>query len=216
MSSSSPSIWRERLSSPLTWHYAGVAVLAVVVALLAVMLGLDWTATDSSSTGAMASQQVELKALNMETAPLRGLDKRVAESRKQMLAFYDQRIPANYSSIATRIGELEVKSGVRQSRLQYAQGPRGADLTEITMDAGISGEYPQIMHFVNGLERDPTFFVIRTMTLTGQQGGLVNLRLRVSTWLRPADVPRGMPKVQDQPPDGTASPAPSTAGTEGE
>ena len=55
------------------------------------------------------------------------------------------------------------------------------------MDAGISGEYPQIMRFVNGLERDQTFFVIRTMALTGQQGGLVNLRLRVSTWLRPAD-----------------------------
>jgi hypothetical protein len=29
------------------------------------------------------------------------------------------------------------------------------------------------------------FFVIRGMQLTGQQGGLVNLRLRVSTWLRP-------------------------------
>ena len=45
------------------------------------------------------------------------------------------------------------------------------DLTEISMDAGISGEYPQIMRFVNGLERDQTFFVIRAMALTGQQGG---------------------------------------------
>lgn len=214
MSNSSPSLWRERLSSPLTWHYAGVAVLAVLVAGLAVMLGLDWSATDSSSTDALAGKQVELKALTIETAPLRGLDKRVAETRRQMLAFYDKRIPANYSSIATRIGELEVKSGVRLSRLQYAQGSPGPDLTEITMDAGISGEYPQIMHFVNGLERDSTFFVIRTMTLTGQQGGLVNLRLRVSTWLRPADVPSGMPKVQDQ--TDTASPATSTPGTEGE
>ena len=55
------------------------------------------------------------------------------------------------------------------------------------MEAGISGEYPQIMRFVNSLERDQTFFVIRTMALTGQQGGLVNLRLNVSTWLRRAD-----------------------------
>ena len=45
------------------------------------------------------------------------------------------------------------------------------------------------MHFVNSLERDKTFFIIRAMALTGQQGGLVSLRLRVSTWLRPADVP---------------------------
>ena len=43
------------------------------------------------------------------------------------------------------------------------------------------------MLFADGLERDEIFFVIRAMSLTGQQGGMVNLRLRVSTWLRPAD-----------------------------
>jgi hypothetical protein len=31
------------------------------------------------------------------------------------------------------------------------------------MEAGISGDYPQIMRFVNSLERDHTFFVIRAM-----------------------------------------------------
>ncbi len=208
---SNPSPWRERLSSPLTWHYAGLAVLVLLVAGLAVVLGMDWTATNSSSNDALAGKQVELKALSMETAPLRGLDQRVAESRRQMLAFYDKRIPSNYSSILTETGNLEVKSGVRLSRAQYTQGAAGTDLTEITMEAGISGDYPQIMHFVNGLERDPTFFVIRTMTLTGQQGGLVNLRLRVSTWLRSADVPSGLPKTQNVPT--AATPA---AGTEGE
>ena len=212
MSDRSMSPWRERLSSPLTWHYAGLAVLVLLVSFLAARFALDWSATDSSSSGALAGKQLELKAMEMETAPLRGLDKRVAESRAQIKDFYSKRIPASYSSIATRIGEIEVKSGVRLSRVQYAQGPAGADLTEITMDAGISGEYPQIMRFVNGLERDQTFFVIRTMALTGQQGGMVNLRLRVSTWLRPADAAAsGLPKSQDQSPD-----SPSAAGKDGE
>ena len=102
MSNPSPSLWRERLSAPLTWHYAGLAVMVLLVGGLAVMLGLDWAATDSHSTDALAGKQLELKALNMETAPLRGLDKRVAETRTQMLDFYARRIPANYSSIATR------------------------------------------------------------------------------------------------------------------
>ena len=43
------------------------------------------------------------------------------------------------------------------------------------------------MRFINTLERDQTFFVIPAMSLTGQQAGAVNLRLRVSTWLRRAD-----------------------------
>ena len=80
------------------------------------------------------------------------------------------------------------------------------------MDAGISGDYPSIMRFVNGLERDQTFFMIRAMSLTSQQGGLVNLRLRVSTWLRPADAAAsGLPPTPEAD-DGTAA----RAGKEGE
>ena len=184
---------RERLSSPLTWHYIGVTALAILVGGLAVRLGLDWSATNASSADALASRQVELKTLEVQTSPLRGLDQRVVDSRKQIQTFYATRIPANYSSIAVQVGDLSVKSGVHLSGVQYTQGATAGDLTEITLDARISGEYQQIMRFVNGLERDKSFFVIRAMGFTGQQGGLVNLRLRVSTWLRPSDVPSGLP-----------------------
>jgi type IV pilus assembly protein PilO len=209
-----PSVWHERLTSPLTWHYAGFAILLALTIGLAVRLGLDWAVTDSHSTEVLAGKQVELKAMDLQTAPLRGLDKKVAATRAQMLAFYWKRIPPNYSSISSRIGELEVASGVRLSQVQYSQGPPGSDLTEISMDAGIVGDYPAIMHFVNSLERDPMFFVIRAMSLTGQQGGQVALRLRVSTWLRPADAAAsGLPST---PPEGEAPAAASSSGQEGE
>jgi Tfp pilus assembly protein PilO len=207
--SQSPS-FRERLHSPLTWHYAGVVALALILSGLAVRFALDWSATHGSATDTIAVDQVQLKALDLQTAPLRGLDQRVDQSREQMQKFYTRRIPANYSLIASRIGDLEVKSGARLSRVLYAQGAQSGDLTEISMDAGISGEYPQIMRFVNGLERDETFFVIRAMNLTGQQGGQVNLRLRVSTWLRAADVPSDLAPAQSAPE------AAQPAGREGE
>jgi hypothetical protein len=213
MSDGSPkSLWRERLASPLTWHYAGFAVLLVAVIGLSIRLGFDWAATNGRSTDALAGKQIELKALELATAPLRGLDNRVAEFRSELQQFYTKRIPPNYSSIATRIGELEVKSGARLSRVQYSQGAPGQELTEISMDAGISGEYPAIMRFINSLERDQTFFVIRAMALTGQQGGVVNLRLRVSTWLRPADAAAsGLPPTPEASEPGNAG-----AGKEGE
>lgn len=207
MSNQPASLWRERLSSPLTWHYAGFAVLLVLVIVLSVRLGLDWVATNSRSTDALAGKQVELKAMDMQTAPLRGLDKRVVESREKIHAFYEKRIPSTYSSFAARIGDLAVKSDVRLSRMQYTQGKPGAELTEISLDAGISGAYPDIMRFVNSLERDQNFFVIRAMNLTGQQGGVVNLRIRVSTWLRPADAAAsGLPPT---PPPGETPAAPA-------
>ncbi len=189
------SEWNERLKSPLTWHYLGFGILLVVVIVMATRFALDWAATSSRNSGVLASKQLELKALQLQTEPLHGLDKRVSLTRDQIKDFYDRRIPPNYSSIADQVGNLGVKSGVRLSRIQYTQGPKGRDLAEISMDAGVTGQYPQIMRFINSLERDKTFFVIRAMGLTGQQGGLVNLRLRVSTWLRPENMPSGLPKT---------------------
>lgn len=207
MNAQGPSTRREQFNSPLAWHCAGLAIMILLVLVMAVRLGMDWSAVNGRSNEELAGKQVQLKLQEMQTAPLRGMDKRLADSREQMQSFYAKRIPANYSSIATRIGELEVKSGVRLSRVAYTQGAATGDLTEISMDAGISGDYPQIMRFINGLERDQTFFVIRAMALTGQQGGMVNLRLRVSTWLRPGDVPSELPST----PSGTvASAVPST------
>jgi type IV pilus assembly protein PilO len=211
MSERAPSKWRERLSSPLTWHIVGVSVLGALTIGLGIRFGMDWAATSGSSTDALTGKQIQLKALDLETTPLRGLDKKVEEAREQIREFYLNRIPSNYSSISTRVGELEVESGVRLSRMQYTQGPPGSDLTEITLDAGISGEYRQIMRFVNSLERDKLFFVVKQVQLTSQQGGLVNLRLRVSTWLRPADVPSGLPQTEQ---NGAAPAAP--AAKEGE
>lgn len=211
MSDGARTTWRERLESPLTWHVAGLVLIALLMCGLATRLAMDWAATHGSAPDALAGERVQLKALELQTAPLRGLDKRVELSRAQMQQFYQKRIPANYSSIASRIGDLQVKSGVRLSRVLYAQGAPSGDLTEISMDAGISGEYPQIMRFVNGLERDQTFFVIRAMALTGQQGGMVNLRLRVSTWLRASDaVKSGLPQAGSEP--AAASPAPGREG----
>ncbi|MGH9607945.1 MAG: hypothetical protein ACRD3N_19835 [Terracidiphilus sp.] len=181
------ALWQERLTSPLTWHYAAFAVLLAVAVGLSVRFGMDWAAIDTHSSDALAIKQVQLTALNLETAPLRDLDARIGKTRAEMKTFYDKRIPPDYSSIETSMTNLEVNSGVRLTRVQYSQGPPGQDLTEITMDAAISGDYPSIMHFVNSVERAQTFYIIRQMALTGEQSGSVNLRFRVSTWLRPAD-----------------------------
>lgn len=210
----SSSQWRERLASPLTWHFAGLALLLVLAIVLAIRLGMDWSAMDSHSSDVLANKQIQLKTLELRTAPLRGLDQRVQKTREQIDGFYKKRIPADYSLISSRIGELAVASGVRLSRVEYAQGTPASNLTEISLDAGISGDYPSIMRFINSLERDQIFFIIRAMSLSGQQGGMVNLRLRVSTWLRPADAAAsGLPQAPDS---GEQSPPVPTAGKEGE
>jgi Tfp pilus assembly protein PilO len=179
--------WRERIDTPLAKHYAGLAAILLLVVGLTVQLGLDLAATSNSFSNALDGKQLELRVKELEAAPLRDLDKRLKDSRAQIRSFYSKRIPFSYSVIASRIGELQVNSGVRFARVLYSQGKPGVDLTEISVDAGITGSYPQVMHFVNSLECDQNYFVIRSMQLTGQQGGQVNLRILASTWLLPTD-----------------------------
>ena len=213
MTSERRSAFSESLRSPMTWYWTGVVVLSLVAIGLIGRIAYVWTFTDTGATQTLEGKQAQLEALKQDTLPLRGLDKRVALTRDRIGKFYADRIPANYSLVATRIVELETHSGARLSRISYTQGPPGIDLTEISMDASISGDYPQIMRFVNGLERDQLFFVIRAMSLNGQQGGQANLRLRVSTWLRSADAAAsGLPMTR--PVGEASSPTPST-GREG-
>jgi type IV pilus assembly protein PilO len=199
---------RERLLSPVGLHAVGFGVLAIATILLGIRVVLDWRATSSSSVDAKAERQLELRTLQVQTAPLRGLDKKVDRSREQIDDFYAKRIPPSYSAILERLGELKAKGPVQLTRGQYTQAPGSGDLTEIRMDAGLSGDYSAVMRFVNGLERSQTFFVIRAMNLTGQQGGMVNLRLQVSTWMRPEDA-----AASGLPIDGAPSTAPPGPGT---
>ena len=64
------------------WVAAGVVGLVVLLVLaigLATRLTFDWIATNGHSTDELAGKQVELRAMDLQTAPLRGLDQRVRE-----------------------------------------------------------------------------------------------------------------------------------------
>ncbi|MFC5861616.1 hypothetical protein ACFPT7_04880 [Acidicapsa dinghuensis] len=182
---------RERLFSPLGLHGVVCGILAVATIVLGVRFVLDWREISSGNVDAMAQKQAQLNVLEVQTAPLRGLDKKVSEASKQIDAFYDKRVPASWSSLLEQLGDIKNKAGVQLTRAQYVREPGSGDLTEIRIDAGLSGDYVPVMKFINGLERSQTFFVIRTMALSGQQSGTVNLRMQFSTWMRPADAEAG-------------------------
>ena len=181
------SVFRERLFSPVGLHAVGFGVLAVATILLGIRVGLDWRTIGSGNRDEIEGKKAQLRALTIQTAPLTGLGKKVDLSRAQIDTFYAKRIPPSYSAILEALGQLKAKGPVILSRAGYSQAPGSGDLTEIRIDAGLSGDYVGIMRFINDMERSQTFFVIRAMALTGQQSGTVNLRLQVSTWLRPKD-----------------------------
>jgi type IV pilus assembly protein PilO len=175
--------------SPLNLHWAGVGLLVLVNVYLLVQLGLVWHGASRHNAEAMEQQRIALKTAQISAAPLRGLDTKLATATTESDRFYQDRLPASDSEMLTELGVLMKKAGVRLTRVQYTHVPvlagSAGELTEDRMDATMSGDYRPLMVMLNSLERDKMFFVINRVTLTGQQTGTVNVRLGLTTFLRP-------------------------------
>ena len=182
--------------SLLNLHIAGVGLLLLLNLVLGLRLFLAWSTLHSANADQLQQQQSAYRALQLEMSPLKGLPQKVVLSRTQANEFYDARFPDEYSTISSAINDLATKNSVRLTNLAYTPTRGLPGLVQLRMDASLSGEYAPLMHFINGLERSKTFFLISGMTLTGQQGGLVNLRLRLITYLRASDLHQLAPPTQ--------------------
>jgi hypothetical protein len=177
----------KKLVTTMNLHFAGVALLVLLDLYLVMHLVFVFQGLSAANATAIDQQRVELRAAELAAKPLRGLDKKLVASTADADAFYARRLPYAISEVAAEMGVLAKRTGVHQTRTQYAYAPvlKGNDaLTEVKMDASISGDYRPIVQFINAAERDKIFFVINTINLTGQTTGQVNLRIRMTTYLR--------------------------------
>ena len=181
---------RDRIQGAFTalnLHWAALALLALLNLYLLLQMGLAWQRMRNQNADAFDRQQIELKTAKIQAQPLEGLDVKLANSKSQADAFYADRLPDSYSEVVGELGALAAKQHVALTRVQYSQVPvadeAAGQLTEIRMDASLSGDYRSLVQFMNHMERDKLFFLISGLTLTGQQSGQVNLRLRVTTYL---------------------------------
>ena len=196
------------LLTRLNLYYAGVGVLALVNVYLLVHMAFAWRAASGQDANAIAQQTVAMKTAEIAKRPLEGLDAKLAQATADADKFSERRLPFAYSQVAGELGSLAKKQGVKLTRVQYSEAPvleggAGA-LTEVRMDASLSGDYRPLVVFINGLERNKMFFLITGVTLTGQQSGTVGLRLRLTTYLR---APIGAEKSQKTAEDTAAAEA---------
>ncbi len=162
-------IHRSQVFTPLNVHLAGVLLLLVLDLVLGTKLLVAWHGSHSDQTAEYAAN---LPPFELLQAPAR----RFAAARN----------PTTESAVLAELGALCGRDHVRLSRAAYPAAPVLPGLVEMRIDANVTGGYQPIMHFINDLERDKNhaFFLIRSITLSGQQGGEVNLRVRMTTYLR--------------------------------
>ena len=195
-------------ASPLNLQWAAVGLLTLLNVYLLVHMFVLWHLSSNFDTAAREQQRTELRIAKVAVQPLRGLDDKLNAATKGADAFYKDRLPQSQSEILSELGALSRKASVRLTGAQYTPAivlPNSpGQLTELDIDSRLSGDYRPLMMFLNSLERDKMFFVIRAVTFNGQQSGTVNLRLRLTTYLRGGPPP---------PAETAAAPAETTGGT---
>jgi type IV pilus assembly protein PilO len=175
------------LLSAVNLHYAGVAALVALNLYLAIHLLFLLRGVHSNNADAIAQQRTVQRAAEISALPLRGLDVKLVNSTADADEFYARRLPYAYSQVLAELGALTKHENVRLTRVQYAQSPAlsgAGELTEVRMDASMSGDYRPLVQTINALERDKMFFNITSLTFTGASSGQVNLQIRITTYLR--------------------------------
>jgi type IV pilus assembly protein PilO len=158
---------------------AAIDVLAVII-LLSPLVG-----SGESRKQEMQQLQSELRQKTRQVEPLRGLDKKVVLASQEIDTFYRERLPDRESTISEELGKLASQSGVKIGQAKYdTKEAEEVGLTPFFIEATCQGDYLQLMRFINGLERDKTFFIVNSVVLGDAQGGSVKLQLKLETYLR--------------------------------
>ena len=127
----------------------------------------------------------ELRIKDRAVIPLRGIDKKVLTAKEEVATFYDTRLPSSYATVFDRLGKLAGAAGVQLASGRYQTAPADvAGLQRIDIEANISGNYVNLVKFINSIEREKTFFLIDSISLGEQQVGVVNLQIQIETYLR--------------------------------
>ena len=174
--------------TPLNLQLAAVVLLLIVDIVIGIRVVRAQRAIHSDESAAFTAKEIHYGQLQAQMGHIQNLPAKVRQSRKDADKFIGDRIAPNDSTIAGELGNLAAKENVQLTNAQYTMTPASDGLTQVRIDASLSGQYAPLMHFINDLERDKNhvFFIISGIALNGQQGGLVNLRLRVDTYMSAA------------------------------
>jgi len=161
-----------------------VGTLLILDVAAVVLLLTPYAGSEASRQQQMRQLWLDLKS--RENAPWRGLDKRIPQAKQEVADFYRDRFPPGYSEISNSVDKIASESGVKISSEKYDQKEAELEgVQRVEVQADVSGDYLQLVRFINTMERSKLFFILRDLQLGGEQNGQVKLQIKFETYLRP-------------------------------
>lgn len=127
----------------------------------------------------------QLLAKRRDALPARDMDKKLGTARTEIGEFYKDRLPQRYSDVTESLGKLAKETHTQVSQVKYdAKDADLPGLQRLEIDAQITGDYSNLMRFINGLEREKVMYVLNSVSLGEAQGGMIRLEIKVETYFR--------------------------------
>ncbi|MFZ1131770.1 MAG: type 4a pilus biogenesis protein PilO [Terriglobales bacterium] len=121
---------------------------------------------------------------NREVEPLRGMDKKIVLAKDQIHGFYKDRFAAQDSELLTALGKLATENGVRMQQMRYKEeDSESSGVIPVEIEGGFSGNYLQLVRFINALERSKMFVEVDSVDLAGESSGQVKLQITLHSYL---------------------------------
>jgi len=160
------------------------AMLAADVVAVAVLFSPLVGSVDSRKLQ-LNQLKVELQRKTREVEPLRGMDKKIVLAKDQINGFYKDRFAAKDSDLANELGKLASENGIRIQQARYKQeDAESSGVIPVAIEGSFSGDYLQLVRFINTLERSKLFFAVDSVDLAGESTGQVRLEITIHSYLR--------------------------------
>lgn len=177
---------RKSTQKLIRWLLA--AVLVADLALAAVNWKLSTAPSEPADELHLLRQQRALLAADIARA--KQIRVSLPQVERNSGAFFEHQIvPAQsgYSALSADLAALARQAGVRTGQLSYRESaPDKRGVIEVEIGAAVNGDYPNIVHFINGLEHSDTFYVLDSLTLGAGSSGGLGLNLHLRTYFRTA------------------------------
>ncbi|MGH9643495.1 MAG: hypothetical protein ACRD3Q_13860 [Terriglobales bacterium] len=164
---------------------------------IAAMVAADIVAAGillSPLVGSAESRRAQIRQLTAELAlkthdvqPLRNIDKKIVLAKDQIGEFYKDRFAEKDSELTTELGKLASENGIRIQTAKYTEeDPESSGIVPVEIQGSFSGDYLQLVRFINTLERSKMFFTVDSVDLAGEGAGPVRLQIGLHSYLRGA------------------------------
>jgi Type II secretion system (T2SS), protein M subtype b len=133
----------------------------------------------------LGALRIELQKKKREVEPLSNIDKKIVLAKGQISGFYKDRFAAKDSDLINELGKLASENGVHIQQAKYKEEEQETSgVTPVAMEVSFSGDYLQLVRFINTLERSKMFFEVDGVDLAGESAGPVKLQISIHSFLR--------------------------------